>query len=113
MALQVHDVGFLVSEHGGYIAYQAAAVECMQGQVDRIGCRIGFSPASLQSALGVALMEAKEVAAVLPMNTDAAPLGDVTNDRFRWHGTAAACEVAHQVTDTRNGDRIRFRVPAS
>jgi len=99
MARQMDYVGALIRQHCADVANQAAAIISSQDQIDRVGGGLRFPPIDLDNALRVALIETQEVAAVLAVNTDAAALRDVADDRFRRYRTTAAREVAQQVAD--------------
>ena len=45
------------------------------------------------------LVQSQEVATILAVNADAAPLGNVADNTFRWHGAATAGEITHEIAN--------------
>ena len=73
----------------------------------RIGRIRRFAPAHFDDALGIDGIEMQEIAAVFPVNADAAQARDIANNVFRRNGMATTREVAHQIADALYDDLVR------
>src|SRR5690606_3271237 len=106
------DAHLLVGQHAAYVAQQALAVVRLQDQFDGVILVCRVQPVDFYDAFRMPAVETAKVLAAAAMDTDAAALGDVSDDALRRYGTAAAREGAQQVADAADLDLLVARALA-
>ncbi|RMQ54470.1 hypothetical protein ALQ01_05585 [Pseudomonas savastanoi pv. glycinea] len=95
-------VDTLVEQHLGDVTQQAGTVVGANDDVHRIREHRHRPPADLNDPLGLATTQLQHRSAILTVNADATPLGDVTDNRIARQRLAATGHLCHQVANALN-----------
>lgn len=113
MARQACYVGILIGQDRADITQQATSVNGAQQEIDGVCRCFGGSPTDLDDTFRIALIQAQEITAILPMNTDATSLGYVADDWLRRYRPATSCKIRQQIADSTDSGRFRRRILVS